>query len=202
MKNNAIYFLVAFIMTAILGKIILPFLKKLKIGQTERLDGPRSHLRKQGTPTMGGITIILSMVIIGIGFCILQHSYEMMPVLLASLGFGIVGFIDDFKKLVLKNTEGLNPKLKMLGLLIVSAIYVLYLVNYKNIETSIAVPFTEMEIRMVPWLYILFSIVVMSFLLFISTISISNSLKFAIYCFIPFLFLERCILKLSFVSTT
>ena len=116
MKINAIYFLVAFILTVVLGKIILPILKKFKIGQNEREDGPRSHLRKQGTPTMGGIIIILSMVVIGIGFCVINQSYEILPVLLASLGFGLVGFVDDFKKLVLKNTEGLNPKLKMFGL--------------------------------------------------------------------------------------
>lgn len=161
MKIDAIYFLVAFVLTAILGKIILPILKKFKVGQTERLDGPRSHLRKQGTPTMGGIVIIITMIIVGFGFCYLNKSYEIIPVLLASLGFGIVGFIDDFKKLVLRNTEGLNPKLKMFGLLIISVIYVLYLINYKNIGTDIAVPYTDFIITMPAWLYILFTITVM-----------------------------------------
>lgn len=161
MKINAIYFLIAFVLTTILGKIILPILRNLKVGQTERLDGPRSHLRKQGTPTMGGIVIILTMVIVGIGFCFVNKSFEIMPVLLASLGFGLVGFVDDFKKLVLKNTEGLNPKLKMFGLLIISAIYVLYLTNYKNIGTDISVPFTDISIVMPVWLYIIFTILVM-----------------------------------------
>lgn len=161
MKINAIYFLATFILTAILGKIILPILKKLKVGQNEREDGPRSHLRKQGTPTMGGIMIIFAIVIIGIVFCIIHKSYEILPVLLASFGFGLVGFVDDFKKLVLKNTEGLNPKLKMFGLLIISAIYVLYLVNYKNIDTDILVPYTNLKIVMPVWFYILFTIVVM-----------------------------------------
>lgn len=161
MKINAIYFLIAFVLTIVLGKIILPILRNFKIGQTERLDGPRSHLRKQGTPTMGGITIILTMVIVGIGFCFVNKTYDMMPVLLASLGFGLVGFIDDFKKLVLKNTEGLNPKLKMLGLLVISAIYVLYLVNYKNIGTEIVIPYTDLKITMPVWFYILFTITVM-----------------------------------------
>lgn len=161
MKIDAIYFLVAFILTTILGKMILPILKTLKVGQNERSDGPRSHLRKQGTPTMGGIIIILSMLIIGITFCIMNQSYEILPVALASLGFGLVGFVDDFKKLVLKNTEGLNPKLKMFGLLIISVIYVLYLVNYKNIGTDIAVPYTDLKMIMPVWLYIIFTIVVM-----------------------------------------
>ena len=139
MTKLAIFFLISFIITAVFGKIILPVLKKLKISQTERLEGPRSHLRKQGTPTMGGITIIFSVTILGIVFCILNRSMEILPVLLATFGFGIVGFIDDFKKLVLKNTEGLNPKLKMFGLLIISVIYILYLVNYSNIGTDIVV---------------------------------------------------------------
>ncbi len=161
MKINAIYFLLSFILTAILGKILLPILRKMKIGQNERLDGPRSHLRKQGTPTMGGIMIILSMVIVGMCFCFINKSYEILPVLLASFGFGLVGFVDDFKKLVFKNTEGLNPKLKMFGLLIISTIYVLYLVNYKNIGTEILVPFTDLEITMTFWMYVIFTIVVM-----------------------------------------
>lgn len=161
MKTNVIYFLIAFVLTTILGKIILPILRNLKVGQTERLDGPRSHLRKQGTPTMGGIVIILTMVIVGIGFCFVNKSFEIMPVLLASFGFGLVGFVDDFKKLVLKNTEGLNPKLKMFGLLIISVIYVLYLTNYKSIGTDIRVPFTDFTITMPLWFYILFTITVM-----------------------------------------
>ena len=161
MSINIIYFLMSFIFTAILGKIILPILRKMKIGQNERLDGPRSHLRKQGTPTMGGIMIILSMIIIGIIFVFINKSYEILPVLLASLGFGLIGFIDDFKKLVLKNTEGLNPKLKMFGLLIISVAYVLYLVNYKNIGTEITIPFANSIIAMPMWIYIIFTIVVM-----------------------------------------
>ena len=161
MKIDVIYFLASFILSAILGKIILPILKKLKVGQNERLDGPRSHLRKQGTPTMGGIMIILSMVIVGLIFCIINNSFEIIPVLIASFGFGIVGFIDDFKKLVLKNTEGLNPKLKMFGLLIISVIYVLYLLNYKNYGTDIYIPYTKVKIYMPIWIYIFFTISVM-----------------------------------------
>ena len=160
MNINLIYFLIAFILTTILGKIILPILRKMKIGQIERLDGPRSHLRKQGTPTMGGIFIILSMLIIGISYCLINKSYEILPVLLSSLGFGVVGFIDDLKKLVLKNTEGLNPRLKMFGLLIISIVYVLYLINYKNIGTDIIIPYTNFKIDMPVWLYIIFTITV------------------------------------------
>ena len=136
-----IYLILSFIITAILGKIIIPILKKLKVGQNERLDGPRAHLIKQGTPTMGGIMMIITIIIFTTIYCIASRNIEkIIPILgvaVASLGFGIVGFIDDFKKVVLKNTEGLNPKLKMLGLLIISVFYTLFLTKYVGIGTDI-----------------------------------------------------------------
>lgn len=161
MSMQAIYFCVAFVITAIIGKFIIPILKNLKVGQNERLDGPRTHLRKQGTPTMGGIMIIITIVVLSVIYCVCNSTLNIMPILLTSVGFGIVGFIDDFKKLVLKNTEGLNPKLKMLGLLIISTIYTLYLVRIMNIETDILVPIINMKIQLPVWIYILFTIFVM-----------------------------------------
>ena len=161
MSMQAIYFCIAFIITAIIGKIIIPILKKLKVGQTERTDGPRSHLIKQGTPTMGGIMIIITIVILSIVYCIINFSIQIIPIALASVGFGLVGFIDDFKKLVLKNTEGLNPKLKMFGLLIISTIYTVYLIRVANLGTEISIPFINMSIELPTWFYIIFTIVVM-----------------------------------------
>lgn len=165
MMTQIIYLLGAFILTAILGKIIIPVLKKLKIGQSERLDGPRAHLKKQGTPTMGGIMMIISIIIIILIYCFLNKgNEEIIPVLaiaLASIGFGIVGFIDDFKKVVLRNTEGLNPKLKMLGLLVISVIYTMFLVNYTNLGTDIIIPFINYDLVLPIWLYIPFTIFVM-----------------------------------------
>lgn len=165
MMIQIIYLLIAFILTAILGKIIIPILKKLKIGQSERLDGPRAHLKKQGTPTMGGIMMIISIVVVTLAYCFLnRENKEMIPVVaiaLASIGFGIVGFIDDFKKVVLRNTEGLNPKLKMLGLLIISVIYTMFLVNYTNLGTDIIIPFINYDFILPIWIYIPFTIFVM-----------------------------------------
>lgn len=161
MSMQAIYFCIAFVITAIIGKIIIPILKKLKVGQNERTDGPRSHLIKQGTPTMGGIMIIITIVILSVVYCIVNSSIEIIPIVLASVGFGLVGFVDDFKKLVLKNTEGLNPKLKMFGLLIISTIYTVYLVRVVNIGTEISIPFVNMSIQLPVWFYIIFTIVVM-----------------------------------------
>lgn len=165
MMTQIIYLLIAFILTAILGKIIIPILKKLKIGQSERLDGPRAHLKKQGTPTMGGIMMIISIVVVTLAYCFLnRENKEIIPVVaiaLASIGFGIVGFIDDFKKVVLRNTEGLNPKLKMLGLLIISVIYTMFLVNYTNLGTDIIIPFINYDFILPVCIYIPFTIFVM-----------------------------------------
>ena len=153
MIMQIVYLLLAFALTAILGKIIIPLLKKLKVGQSERLDGPRAHLKKQGTPTMGGIMMMISIIVMVGGYCLLTRDFEeIVP---------IVGFIDDFKKVVLKNTEGLNPKLKMLGLLIIATIYTLFLVNYVGIGTDIIIPIIDYNLNLPIWIYIPFTILVM-----------------------------------------
>ena len=109
--------LLSFAITVVLGLIIVPILRKLKVGQIERSDGPESHLKKQGTPTMGGIIIMLGIIIVTVGAYIYyklrnpELAQNLLPILGLTIGFGIIGFIDDFKKLVLKNTKGLSPSL-------------------------------------------------------------------------------------------
>ena len=161
--------LLTFFLTVVISLVIIPILRRLKVGQIERDDGPESHLKKQGTPTMGGIIIILSIIIV----CAFLFYYytnkrlepevakNILPLLFASVGFGIIGFIDDFKKLVLKNTKGLNPAAKMIGLLVVAVGYTLYLTNVVNIGTDIAIPFMQNTITLPIWLYIPFAILVM-----------------------------------------
>ena len=150
-----------------MGFIIIPILKKRKVGQIERDDGPQSHLKKQGTPTMGGIIIIITMVLVVIGtYAYLSINGEtdlankLLPILLLTIGFGFIGFIDDFKKLVLKNTEGLKPSYKMIGLLIISVAYVVYLVYGLKIETQTYIPIIKTYIDMPTFIYIPFAIVV------------------------------------------
>lgn len=158
--------LISFVITIILGIIILPILKKLKVGQIERSDGPQSHLKKQGTPTMGGIIIILGIIIVTIGTYIyyrtkdIELAQKLLPILGLTIGFGFIGFIDDFKKLVLKNTEGLKPSLKMLGLLLISVIFVLYLVKGLNIGTETYIPIIKQYIEIPLFVYIPFAILV------------------------------------------
>lgn len=165
MQTELIYLVASFVLSAILGKILIPILRKLKVGQSERLDGPRAHLKKQGTPTMGGIAIILSVTVFTAVYCILNYKKlditPMLAVFLASLGYGLVGFVDDYKKVVLKNTEGLNPKLKMFGLGIISVIYTVYLLKYLGLSTVTIIPFIHYELALPIWLFVPFILFVM-----------------------------------------
>ena len=167
MKVETSLLVIAFIITIILGFIIIPILKKLKVGQIERDDGPKSHLKKQGTPTMGGIIMIITMIIVVTGTYIYftakgqnNIANNILPLLLVSIGFGLIGFIDDFKKLVLKNTKGLKPSYKMLGLLIISVAYVVYLVYALNIGTDTYIPIIKQYISLPVYIYIPFAIIV------------------------------------------
>ena len=159
--------LISFGITVALALVIIPILKRLKVGQIERTDGPESHLKKQGTPTMGGIIIILAITIVTIlayFYYTKQGDVEMakniLPILCLTVGFGIIGFIDDFKKLVLKNTKGLSPSLKILGLLFISVAYVIYLLKGVNLGTETYIPFIKEYITIPGWAYIPFAILV------------------------------------------
>lgn len=164
---QVVILLASFVIAIILGIIIIPILKKLKIGQIERDDGPKSHLVKQGTPTLGGIIIMFTMLIstiIAYMYCIyngmLDIANDLIPMFLVSMGFGLIGFIDDFKKLALKSTEGLKPSYKMLGLLVISVVYVLFLVKGLEISTETYIPILKIFIDIPTLLYIPFAIIV------------------------------------------
>ena len=160
--------LVSFTVAFVLGLIILPILRKLKVSQQERAEGPKSHLAKKGTPTMGGIISIIAITVLSIG--VMMYYYldaqidvvkRIAPLLIATVGFGLIGFIDDFKKMVLKNTEGLKPSYKMIGLLIISICFVLYLLRVLNIGSGIYIPIIKTYVNIPVWIYIPFAIVVM-----------------------------------------
>lgn len=159
--------LISFIVTIILALIIIPILKKVKIGQIEREDGPRSHLKKQGTPTMGGIIFMLS-IIICTTCSYLYYKMQgeadlaknLIPMLCLTIGFGVIGFIDDFKKLVLHNTKGLKPSHKMLGLLLISVLYVLFIIHISEYGTETIIPILKTEIFLPKFIYIPFAIFV------------------------------------------
>ena len=167
LKIETTVLITSFIISIILGIIIIPILKKLKVGQIERDDGPKSHLKKQGTPTMGGIIIIATMILAITGVYIYLTTIgkndianRLLPMLLISIGFGTIGFIDDFKKLVLKNTKGLKPSYKMIGLLIISVAYVIYLLQILHFDTQIYIPIMKIYINLPIFIYIPFAILV------------------------------------------
>lgn len=159
--------LMTFVVSVICALITIPILRKLKVGQIERDDGPASHLKKQGTPTMGGIIMIIAIIIAVTGSYIFlsmsgneELGKKLLPLLLITIGFGMIGFIDDFKKLVLKNTEGLKPSYKMLGLLIIAVAYVVFLVHGLNIGTETYIPILKTYITIPIYVYIPLAIIV------------------------------------------
>ncbi|HIX29205.1 MAG TPA: phospho-N-acetylmuramoyl-pentapeptide-transferase [Candidatus Blautia stercoravium] len=131
--------LVAFAISVILGPIIIPYLRKLKMGQTERKEGVQSHLKKAGTPTMGGIIFLLSTVVTSLVY--VKDYPKIIPVLFLTLGFGIIGFLDDYLKVVLKRSDGLMPMQKMACQIVVTAVFAFYLVKFTDVPLTMKIPF-------------------------------------------------------------
>lgn len=129
---------ISFIVASILGPIIIPLLHKLKFGQNIRQEGPKSHLKKAGTPTIGGLIFIFA-TIITMFIMVGNPTDEAMIALYSFVGFGFVGFLDDLLKIIKKKNEGLTSGQKMILLLIVSGFLTWY--AYKYIGTSINIPF-------------------------------------------------------------
>lgn len=158
MKEGILAMLLAFALSSIFCPLLIPTLRRLKFGQSEREDGPESHLKKAGTPTMGGVAYLLAIIIAGGIFCVFFP--ENLSVLLVTVGFGIVGFLDDYLKVVKKNTKGLSPVLKMGGQFIITTLFIVYLLCIKKNGTDIIIPFINSKLDL-SWLYIPFVYIVM-----------------------------------------
>ena len=165
MSYQVTILLISFFIGIIVSLITIPILKKIKVGQIERQEGPESHLKKQGTPTMGGLIMSITLMIMYVILFFIYKNNELniilklLPLALVSLGFGLIGRIDDFRKLILKNTEGLKPAFKMLGLLIIAVTYAVFL--SKVIGTETYIPIVKQYINLPVWIYIPFAIFVM-----------------------------------------
>ncbi|WP_054740586.1 phospho-N-acetylmuramoyl-pentapeptide-transferase [Cellulosilyticum ruminicola] len=160
MENNALYaVLIAFFLSILLSPFVIPMLQRLKFGQNVRDDGPNSHLKKAGTPTMGGVIILASMVITSLFF--MKGNREVHLILLVTVGFGIIGFLDDYIKVVKKRSLGLTAMQKIVGQLVVTIIFAYLLKSYLGLNTEIIVPFTGGEawdMGILYWPFLVFAV--------------------------------------------
>ncbi|MDS0524709.1 phospho-N-acetylmuramoyl-pentapeptide-transferase [Clostridium sp. SHJSY1] len=139
--------LLSFLTSLLIGWIAIPLLKKLKLGQNIRKDGPQTHLKKAGTPTFGGIIFILSTTIVVLIYS-KQINKETLFALCAFIAFGFIGFLDDFLKKLHKDNEGLTPLQKMILLIFVSSIFAFYSYNDPSIGSLIVIPFTSIVLNL------------------------------------------------------
>ena len=131
--------MIAFAISAVLGPIVIPFLRRLKVGQTERKE-LASHLKKNGTPTMGGLMILASIIITSLFY--VKDYPKIVPILFMMVGFGIIGFLDDYLKVVLRRSDGLLPWQKMLLQIVVTTVFAVYMWKYSGISLSMLIPFS------------------------------------------------------------
>ena len=132
--------LIAFGLSVLTGPIVIPILRRLKMGQTEREEGVKSHLKKAGTPTMGGVIILFAIKMTSLIY--VREYPKVIPVLFVTLGFGMIGFLDDYLKVVLKRSDGLMPMQKMALQIVVTAIFAFYIVKVAKVPLTMLVPFT------------------------------------------------------------
>ncbi len=135
----AVPVILSFALSAAAGPIIIPVLRRLKVGQTVRNDGPQTHLKKNGTPTMGGLIFLLSAAVTSLFY--VKDYPKIVPILFVTVGFGIVGFLDDYIKVVLKRSEGLTPGQKMLGQILVAAVFAWYMAERSDVGFQMLIPF-------------------------------------------------------------
>ena len=151
--------LISFAISALLGPVVIPFLHRLKFGQYIREEGPKAHQKKSGTPTMGGVIFIISVTVTSLFF--VREYPLILPVLFTTLGFGIIGFLDDYIKVVKKRNLGLTEIQKLAGQIAITAIFTFYLLNYTDVGTRILIPFTGgfedgLYLEFPVWLFVVF----------------------------------------------
>ena len=144
--------LISFAISVVLSPIIFPFLRKLKFGQFIRDEGPESHQKKSGTPTMGGLIILCSVVITSLFY--VNDNKEIIPILFVTLGFGLIGFLDDYIKVVMKRNLGLRAWQKMLGQIVITAVFAFYIMNYTDLGTTMLIPFSDGKYLDASFLYL------------------------------------------------
>lgn len=143
MESNVIWMpiLISFVLSVIIGPLLIPFLKKFKARQPVREDGPKEHLKKTGTPTMGGFLILISVTITSVLY--VQEYPKIAPILFMTLGFGMIGFLDDYLKIVFRSPEGLKAWQKLLLQFVITGLFAYYMVNMSGISLAMRIPFMK-----------------------------------------------------------
>ena len=131
--------IVSFAISALLGPIVIPFLRRLKVGQTERKE-LESHLKKNGTPTMGGLMILACIIITSVFY--VKDYPKIVPILFMTVGFGVIGFLDDYLKVVLRRSDGLLAWQKMLCQIVVTTVFAVYMGCYSDVPLTMLIPFS------------------------------------------------------------
>ena len=159
--------LISFAISAALGPVVIPLLRKMKFGQTEREEGPKSHLKKTGTPTMGGVMILIAIIVTSLIYA--KDFPKIIPVLFVTVGFGIIGFLDDYIKIILHRSEGLTPGQKMFGQFLVTGVFIFYYYNLTGGDMAMLIPFWPGHYLHLGWLAI-----PVAFLAIIGTVNGAN----------------------------
>lgn len=159
--------LISFAISACLGPVVIPLLRRLKFGQTVRDDGPKSHLKKSGTPTMGGLIILAGIVLTSLFY--VKDYPGIIPILFVTVGFGIIGFLDDYIKIILHRSEGLTPGQKMLGQILVTGVFIFYYYQLTGGDMEMLIPFWPEHYLHLGWLA-----VPVAFLAIIGTVNGAN----------------------------
>lgn len=134
-----IAFFIMFGLSVLLGPVVIPILRRVKAGQTVRSEGPQTHLKKTGTPTMGGFIFLIPLIVVSI---FMAKSYPgIIPIMILTVGFGLVGFVDDYIKVVLKRSMGLRAWQKMALQFVITGVFAFYITKYTNVELTMIVPF-------------------------------------------------------------
>ena len=143
--------IIAFAVSALLGPVVIPFLRRLKVGQTERKE-LESHQKKMGTPTMGGLMIIASIIVTSLIY--VKDYPKIIPILFMTVGFGVIGFLDDYLKVVLRRSDGLLAWQKMILQIIVTGVFAVYMVKYSGVALTMLIPFSGGKYLDLGWLAI------------------------------------------------
>lgn len=157
-----IAYLVSFAVTAVIVPVLIPYLRRLKFGQQILEDGPKWHEKKSGTPTMGGISFIVGVTVAMAAAVIAEFDLKLLLMAAVSLGFGAIGFVDDYIKVVKKRNLGLTASQKFLAQAVLAVVYVLILQKTGELSSEIIIPFAGISLLMPWWLYIPFILLVVT----------------------------------------